>query len=145
MPSPCHCSAIMISTALAARRWRKISTRIMPHCVVQLQCLLLLNIYLVTCRNSPKTYLKRTSSPRKFAPRNPTLHTMEILVWMAVATIIQTKELKAIAGSTHINGQEMFFCPQATPQGQDWRRRENQSRPNANKSLNHKGMQTIKV
>ena len=145
MPSPCHCSATMISTALAARRWRKISTRIMPHCVAQLQCLQFPNIYLVTCRNSPKTSLKRTSSPRKFAPRNATLHATEILARMAVATIIQTRELKAIAGSTHINGPDMIFCPKAALQGQDWRRRENQSRPNANKSLNHKGMPIIKL
>ena len=86
MPSPCHCSAIMILIALAARRWRKISTRIMPHCVAQLQFLQLPNIYLVTCRDSPKTSLKRTSSPRKFAPRNATLHATEILARMAVAS-----------------------------------------------------------
>ena len=71
----------------------------MPHCVAQLQCLQLWNIYLVTCQNSPKTSLKRTSSPRKFNPSNATLHATGILARMAVATIIQTRELKAIAGT----------------------------------------------
>lgn len=48
-----------------------------------------------------------------------TLHAMEILARMAVAIIIQTKERKTIAGSTHVNGQEMFSCPKAVLRGRD--------------------------
>ena len=62
---------------------------------------------------------KDISEVNKFAPRNATLHATEILAQMAVATIMQTRELKAIAGFTHINGQEMIFCPKAALQGQD--------------------------
>ena len=36
-------------------------------------------------------------------PHNATLHAMEILAQMAVATIIQTRKLKEIVVYTHIN------------------------------------------